>query len=89
MGVGEDRSRKAPIKSINCWLLLLEIVGNGGWGGEAKKAKGLKGCVGKEVTVGAIGGLNSRPETKIVHSFGIMLSINNMLVEGNDFCYCY
>ena len=73
MGVGEDRSRKAPIKSINCWLLLLEIVGNGG--GEAKKAKGLRGCVGKEVTVGAIGGLNSRPENKFVHSFIIRLSI--------------
>ena len=49
-------------------------MGNGG--GEAKKAKGLRGCVGKEVTVGAIGGLNSRPEKIIfVHSFRIRLSI--------------
>ena len=82
MGVGEDRSRKAPIKSINCWLLLLEIVGNGG--GEAKKAKGLRGCVGKEVTVGAIGGLNSRPEiSSCIHSeLGFQT-----LGRGNDLCY--
>ena len=67
MGVGEDRSLKAPIRSMSCWLLLFEIVGRGG--GDGKKANGLKGCVGNGDTEGVKGGLHSNPKNKYINKY--------------------